>query len=76
MCAIYAYIDPSSHTNVGKYDNPMECLGYGSFDLHKTGCDRVRRSLLRRRTLKVFGLFTARMLAERLCYSQCQTLQR
>ena len=27
MYAMYAYIDPSNHPNVGKYTSPMECLG-------------------------------------------------
>ena len=28
MYAIYAYIDPSNHPNVGIYMAYMECLGY------------------------------------------------
>ena len=28
MYAIYAYIDPPNHPNVGIYGSPMECLGY------------------------------------------------
>ena len=27
MYAIYAYIDPPNHPNVGIYDSPMESLG-------------------------------------------------
>ena len=27
MYAIYAYIDPQNHSNVGIYGSPMECLG-------------------------------------------------
>ena len=27
MFAIYAYIDPQNHPNVGIYGSPMECLG-------------------------------------------------
>ena len=27
MYAIYAYIDPQNHPNVGIYGSPMECLG-------------------------------------------------
>ena len=27
MYAMYAYIDPQTHPNVGKYTSPMECLG-------------------------------------------------
>ena len=28
MYAIYAYIDPQNHPNVGIYGSPMECLGH------------------------------------------------
>ena len=65
MYAIYAYIDPPNHPNVGIYGSPMQRLGLESLELLQQNIYRSATQnyrWIKIRTLSLMGAPKARIL--------------